>query len=150
MRLPRVYEARVKLLLTPGQPGSGIGQTDILAAQRLITTYSELIKTRPVLEAAISEAGLSFTYAEASKAVQVTPVRDTQLLEAVVRANDPGQAADFANAVARTFISQLQVSQSLRFAASKESLLRQVEQLATDVAQQSQQLDALRAELPGP
>ena len=55
-RLPRVYEATAKLLVTPGQPGNAASSyNDVLTGQSLTRTYAEVIKTRPIVEAAAQQ-----------------------------------------------------------------------------------------------
>src|SRR5438445_8180078 len=66
-RLPKVYQASAKLLVTP-RAGT-VGTTDynsVLAGQNLTATYAELVKTRPVVEAAISAGRLRITYVQAA------------------------------------------------------------------------------------
>jgi len=149
VQLPKVYEARTKLQVTPGQASSGpIDYNDVLAAERLTRTYSEVATTRPVIEAAIRAGGLSLGYEQASKLLEVTPLRDTQLIQISVRANDPELPAKLANLVAAALLQRTQASQSSRFAASRDQLGRQVDQLAADIAEHTGQVDALRAQPP--
>jgi capsular exopolysaccharide synthesis family protein len=144
-QLPKVYEGTAKLLVTPGQSASGVASYEnVLTAERLTRTYSEVLKTRPVVEAATQETGIQLPYEAALALLDVKPLRDTQLIQVGARANDPELAARFANAVAAAFIQQTQASQSSRFAASKDNLGKQVDQLAADIAERSRRVDALR------
>src|SRR5437764_14898172 len=78
-QLPRVYEARATLLLTPGQTASGAADYNlVLAAERLATTYAQLLKTRPVLEAAIPAGNLDLTSDQVSAMGVAIPVRAQQ------------------------------------------------------------------------
>src|SRR5437868_6064903 len=62
-RLPRVYEGSVKLLVTPSEAANGTASyNDVLTAERLTSTYSEVLKTRPVIEAAAKQANLNVSY----------------------------------------------------------------------------------------
>jgi polysaccharide biosynthesis transport protein len=148
-RLPRVYEGSVKLLVTPGQPGnSASNYNDVLAAERLTRTYAEVLRTKPIVDEAARAAGITLSYDKLLPLVAVTPVRDTQLIQVNARANDPDTAASFANQLAAVFIQQTQSSQSSRFSASKDSLGRQVDQLAADIAAHTGDLDRVRAQDP--
>ncbi|MBA2449571.1 MAG: protein tyrosine kinase, partial [Chloroflexi bacterium] len=56
--VPRVYEARVTLLVTPGASAGNIGADDLRGAEQLARTYAEAVRTRPVLEEAAARLGL--------------------------------------------------------------------------------------------
>jgi capsular exopolysaccharide synthesis family protein len=149
LQMPKLYEARTKLLLTPAQPGSSVTASDLTAAERLAGTYSELIKTRPVVQAGIEQAGLAVSYESALGLINVSPVRNTQLLQISAQAGNPEAAARLANSVADALIQQVQSNQANRFATGKESLRKQIEQIAADVAEDNRQLDLLRREQAG-
>lgn len=147
MQLPKQYESSVMLLVRPGQASNGASNyNDVLAAERLTSTYSQVLKTQPVVDEASSRAGVGLPYEEAVKLLSVQPVRDTQLIQISVRAKSPDLSAAFANQLANTFIEQTQLSQSSRFAASRENLGKQVDQLAVEINTRSSQVDALRAQ----
>jgi succinoglycan biosynthesis transport protein ExoP len=150
-QLPRVYEGKTKLLLTPGQASGAVTSIDdVLVAERLASTYSELARTRPVIEAAIRSGGLDLTLEDALRQVTVTPLRDTQLLQVSVRASDPERAASLANLVAAALVQQIEASQTGRLASSREGLARQVGQLAASIAETTRRVEDLRAQPPGP
>ena len=147
VQIPKVYEGSVKLLVTPGQAGNGMSNyNDVLAGERLTRTYSEVLKTEPVVAEAARRANIDQSYESLVPFVSVSPVRDTQLVQITTRASDPVTAANFANQLANVFIEQTQASQSGRFAASKDSLGRQVEQLAAEIASHTRDVDALHAQ----
>jgi capsular exopolysaccharide synthesis family protein len=145
-RLPRVYEGTAKLLVTPGQAGSAASYNDVLAGERLTRTYAEVLRTRPIVEAASQQVGLNLPYDEAIKLLDVKPLRDTQLIQISARAEDPDLAVQFANRMASVFMESTQAAQSGRFGASKETLGKQVDQLAIEIADTSRRIDALDTE----
>jgi tyrosine-protein kinase len=149
-RLPKGYEGSVKLLVTPGQAGGNetTNYNDVLAGERLTRTYSEVLKTEPVVDEAARRVGIAVPYESLVAFVTVSPVRDTQLLQVTARAGDPATAAAFANQLANVFIEQTQASQSGRFAASKDSLGKQVDQFGAEIASHTHDLDNLRAREP--
>jgi tyrosine-protein kinase len=146
--LPKVYEGTAKLLVAPSQAGSPQSYNDVLTAERLTRTYSEVLKTRPIVEAGAVEAGLGLSYERALALLDVRPVANTQLIQISARASDPELAARFANSVTNAFVQYIHARQLDRFAASKDNLTRQVGQLSTDIAERSARIDALRADLP--
>jgi capsular exopolysaccharide synthesis family protein len=144
-RLPKTYEGTAKLLVTPSQTGSGqASYNDVLTAERLTRTYSEVLKTRPIVEAGAQQAGLGLPFERAQALLDVRPVANTQLIQISARADDPELAARFANSVTNAFIQYTQASQLTRFASSKDNLSQQVDQLSSDIAQRSTRIDTLR------
>jgi polysaccharide biosynthesis transport protein len=147
-RLPKVYEASAKLLVMPGLGTSSAADSNaVLAAQNLTRTYAELAKTRPVIEAAINAGNLSLNYDQAIKLLDSTPVRDTQLIEITARGADPAQMVSLANQVAATLVQQTQAAQSSRFAASEDSLSKQLDQLTADIASDNDKIANLKSQL---
>ena len=146
-RSPRVYEATAKLLVTAGP--STVGGADynqLLAAERVTRTYAELLRTRPVVEAALQAAGLDLSYDAALRFLDAKPVRDTQLLQLSARAIDPQVAARLANTWAEVFVQQVRDSHANQFAETKSALAKQIQELSTALASRTQQVDALRAQ----
>jgi polysaccharide biosynthesis transport protein len=118
-RLPRVYEGTTKLLVTPGQADGAASYNDVLAGERLTRTYAEVLKTRPIVQAAAQQVGLGLAYDEAIRLVDVKPLRDTQLIQISARADDPDLAVQFANHLASVFIASDQVVQLSRVAVAE-------------------------------
>jgi capsular exopolysaccharide synthesis family protein len=130
-QLPRAYQAQTKLLV--GSPDLTSGAGDFGAPQtvsQLTATYSQVITTSPVLEAAAAAGGLDLSPVEAGSLVSAAPVGGTQLIQITVRAGDAEFAATFANLVAAAFMQRIEASQTGRYAAVEASLVRQVDQLA--------------------
>jgi capsular exopolysaccharide synthesis family protein len=149
-RLPRVYEGTARLLVTPGQAGNAASSyNDVLTAERLTRTYSEVLKSRPVVEAATQAVGINVPFVEALALLDIKPIPNTQLIQISARSDSPESAAAFANSLATVFIAQTQASQSTRFTTSKDTLGQQVSQLNADVDDHTRRIEALRAQAPG-
>jgi len=149
-RLPRMYEATATLLVTPGLPDNPA--TDVAVqqgAERLTSTYAAVIKSQPIIAAALQAGGLALPTEQAVKLVDARPVRDTQLLQIMLHSDDPDRAAQLANLVARIFIQQVQARQSDRFSASEAALRSQVDQLGSAIATGTRRLAQARARSPG-
>jgi capsular exopolysaccharide synthesis family protein len=145
-RLPKVYDGTAKLLVTPSQSGGVASYNDVLTGQSLTRTYAEVIKTRPIVEAAAKRVGIDLPYQTLVATLDVKPIVNTQLIQISAKANDPEVAADFANQVANTFIQSIQTSQSSRFSTVRDALARQVSQLANDVADRTRRINELQAD----
>src|SRR5438132_8846720 len=58
LQLPKVYEAKVSLLVRTAQPLSGDPTVQALTADQILRTYARWMTERPVLEKVISDQGL--------------------------------------------------------------------------------------------
>ncbi len=140
-----VYEASATLMVIQGSNPTISDYTAVLTGQQLAKTYGELLKKRPVLEGVIENLNLPLTPEQLAARENVQLVRDTQLISLRFEDEDPRQAADIANQIAKVFIEQNQASQLSRFASSKENLLKQLKQLEADMASAQAALDKSRA-----
>jgi succinoglycan biosynthesis transport protein ExoP len=102
--LTPIYRSTATLLVNQTQVPGTIAYNDILTSERLTKTYRELITKRPILEQVIEEQGLTMSPAELAEMVDVSVVRETQLLRLSVEHEDPQRAQMLANAIAYAFI----------------------------------------------
>jgi non-specific protein-tyrosine kinase len=105
-----VYRATTTLLVNQTQTPGVIAYNDILTSERLTKTYSELVTKRPVLEAVIARVGQPEDIETLRDMVNVSVIRDTQLLRLSAESEDPALAAVLANATAQAFIDQNKVT----------------------------------------
>ena len=101
-----VYRASLTLFVNQAQNPLSPDYNSALLSERLTRTYGELIKKRPILEAAIQKLNLDVSPNELAAQITVRAIRDTQLLELAVEHTDPALARDLANTIAETFIIQ--------------------------------------------
>lgn len=133
IRQTPIYQASTRLLVSQSVSNSASLQyADILAAERLSSTYAQMLMARPIIEAAIEESGIQGIEAD-EIGISVQPVRDTQLIDLKVEHPNPIVAAEIANALPRVFIEFNNTQQTERYQESKISLLQQLEQLNNDV-----------------
>ena len=86
-----------------GQESSSQTQSDILLNQKLVTTYSELIKSKRVLNQVISILELDCTNSELSQKISVSSVKDTEIIKISVSDEEPKDASRIANTLADVF-----------------------------------------------
>ena len=85
-----------------------ITQSDLTLNQKLISTYSELVKSKSVLRTVISNLSLTnLTEENLKKSVNVTAVEDTELIKITVKNSNPKDAAVIANEIAKVFTDQV-------------------------------------------
>lgn len=107
------YKAYTTLLLaTTSSEGSNasseaITTTDITLNNNLVSTYSELIKSKTVLSKVINNLGINRTEATLENNISVTARKGTQLIEINVIDKEPAQAKIIANELAKVFISEV-------------------------------------------
>ena len=90
-----------------GQSLTGVNPdyTQLLASQRLSTTYASVATHRPRLEAVIEELGLDITPEELGKRVAAQAPIDSTLVTITAKATDPDEAAAIANALSAELIA---------------------------------------------
>lgn len=80
-----------------------ITQSDIVLNQKLVSTYTQIVKSKKVLNQVIDKMGLSYTYGKLSGRVSVSNINDTEIIKISVSDENPERAANIANAVAEIF-----------------------------------------------
>ena len=84
-----------------------ITTTDITINSKLVSTYSELVKSKKVLRQVISNLGIDISEEKLRNNVTVSSVKDTEVIEITVTNEDPVVAAKVANETAKVFIDNV-------------------------------------------
>lgn len=79
----------------------------IQANKALISTYSEIVKSKGIADQVIKNLSLNMGYEEFSKKVSIEPVKDTQIISVNVVDSVPDRAMDIANETANIFKSSI-------------------------------------------
>ncbi|EGC82957.1 YveK family protein [Anaerococcus prevotii] len=79
----------------------------IQANKALISTYSEIVKSKGIADQVIKNLSLNMGYEEFSKKVSIEPVKDTQIISVNVVDSVPTRAMDIANETANIFKSSI-------------------------------------------
>lgn len=140
-----IYRATATLLIQQSQVPGAQNYQDLLAAQQQTTTYSHLLSTSPVLDAAAKELGIAGGSDAIKKQISVSPVPNTQLVTVSVRDPIPERAATIANTVVSVFIEQTKQQQSSITGSSLKEIqqnLDQAKKQIDDTAAQIAQLEA--------
>lgn len=80
---------------------------DLMLNQKLVSTYGEIAKSRIIANELITNLELSLTYEELSKKIDVTLVKDTEIIKILVKDKDGEAAAQIANEIANVFIKHV-------------------------------------------
>ena len=76
---------------------------EIQANRALVSTYSEVVKSKGVADKVIKNLNLDLSYGEFSNKVSIEPVNDTQIISIKVIDNIPERATDIANETSMIF-----------------------------------------------
>jgi capsular polysaccharide biosynthesis protein len=106
--LTPVYNSTTTIIVLRDQmtPFSEINMNTLTLNQRLVMTYSELAKSRNVMEELIKNNKLSFTPEELSSKIQVL-VGGTEVLKITASDSNPEMAALIANGVAQALTGKV-------------------------------------------
>lgn len=98
-----VYEGTTKILIQTQTASNQIIYNDLLTNQKLVKTYSEIIKSNRVSEEVIHRLNLSITPEELLKKVTTKSNEESLITSITVQDYSPQGAVDIANAYAQAF-----------------------------------------------
>ena len=108
------YTASTTLVLATSESDShrtdatnSITTTDVTLNSKLVSTYSELVKSKNVLRQVISNLGIDIGEEELRSNVSVSSVKDTELIEISVTNLNPTNATKVANEIASVFTEKV-------------------------------------------
>ena len=85
-----VYQATAKMIVnTRGGENQSVTNDQLNSAKNLVTTYAIIIRSRDVLDRVIEDLSLDISYSSLASSVSVNSVNSTQVMQLVVRNNDP-------------------------------------------------------------
>lgn len=87
---------------------TAITQTDLTLNSNLVSTYSELIKSKTILREVIDNLHLTnINETQLKNKIKVSAVSDTEIIEIAVMDKKATEAADIANEIAKVFIDKV-------------------------------------------
>ena len=99
------YEASTKVFIGKEESNmEGYNYNDITMYQKLLTTYSELIKTRDLVNRAIANSKYDLDATEVLNSVSVSTVSDTQIIKISYKSISPEMAKDMLESLTNEFI----------------------------------------------
>lgn len=110
--MPPKYTATAEVFATyAGQSGETQTTNDMSSGANYlntqIKTYPELVKTEAVLQPVIKDLGLDMTTTDLAGVVTATNPTNTFMVDISAEVDDPQQAADIANSVAKNLSDQI-------------------------------------------
>ncbi|OOM75823.1 capsular polysaccharide type 8 biosynthesis protein cap8A [Clostridium puniceum] len=102
-----VYEVNTKVFIGKEENKNvEYNNNDVQMYQKLLKTYSELIKTKDLIENATNENNLNITSSEIMNVLKINPMTDTQILEISYQNKDKVLAKNVLVAVTDEFIKE--------------------------------------------
>lgn len=104
------YSASTSLVLVSNNSqstGNTITATDITVNSKLVSTYSEIVKSKNIMRQVISNLGIKIDEDDLRKNVTVSSVKDTELIEITVTNENPSYSAKLANEIAKVFTAKI-------------------------------------------
>lgn len=106
------YKSETSLLLvkqgsTTSSGSESVTTSDLTLNQKLVSTYSELIKSKRILRPVIDELGIEISEGALRKAITVSSVKDTELIKIKVVNPNPENAKLIANTIVTVFSEEV-------------------------------------------
>lgn len=101
----KTFESKATLIVGQSLTAANPDYTQLLASQRLSSTYAAIATTRPILEAVISDLGLADDPDKLRERIVARAPTDSTLLTISAQDPSPAGAAAIANAVAKQLIA---------------------------------------------
>lgn len=101
-----LYESNTSLVLTKTND-TVITQNDLVMNQKLVYTYSELIKSKLVLNQVINNLHLDMKLGELTSEISVTSIENTEMIRIIVKDDNKVRSYKIANEIARVFCNEV-------------------------------------------
>ena len=105
-RVPE-FTSYTTILLNQANENQTISATDINLNNSLISTYSEIIKSKKVMNQVIETLALDYSTSELSGKISVSEIPETTIIKISVTDEDSELAADIANTIANVFTKEI-------------------------------------------
>lgn len=104
-----MYKSNTTIVLTAEKDSNNgaITQNDLTINKSLVSTYSEIIKSKKVLKQVIENLDLKLSVAELSSMVSVESISNTEIISITVSNEDSKKAYKIANEIARIFTKEI-------------------------------------------
>ena len=101
------YTSYTKIILNQASSSETISSSDINLNQSLVPDYTEIIKSKLVLNQVIDLLDLDLEYEDLVDMISVTGIKDTSVIKISVTHVDPNLACDIASTIANVFMKEV-------------------------------------------
>lgn len=105
-----LYHGQTTIILVQNNDNdteNALTQGDLNVNEKLVSTYSEIMKSRRVLSQVISSLRLDITSEKLARKISVASVNDTSIIKIIVSDEDSIKAANIANSLANIFMEEI-------------------------------------------
>lgn len=104
-----MYKSNTTIVLTAekNNTNTAITQNDLTINKSLVSTYSQIIKSKKVLKQVIENLKLDMTVGELSSMVSVEAISNTEIISITVSNKNSKKAPKIANEIARIFMKEI-------------------------------------------
>lgn len=95
------------ILISEAKDNSQLTYNDVSVNQNLVSTYSEIIKSKRVLNQVINNLNLNYTYGALSNNIEVSSVTGTQIIKITVTDENSKTAMKVANEIGKVFAKEI-------------------------------------------
>ena len=106
-QVPKYKSTTTILLRSDNSQGAALTYNDVSVNKNLVSTYSEIVKSKRVLNQVIDNLDLDYTYSNLSSMINVSAVSDTEIIKITVTDVDRKNAKKIANEAATVFVDEI-------------------------------------------
>jgi len=107
IKVPEFKSSTTIVLASNSGETSSITTSDVTINKNLVSTYSQIAKSRRVLDPVINSLGLNLSYEELAKKITVSEVGDTEIIQISVVDTDANIAMQITNEMAKSFTEEV-------------------------------------------
>ena len=104
---PSIYKVETTLMISAPNTSVGLDSSDISLSQRLVITYSEIAKSRSILNGVIRKYDLTETPEDLEKIIKISTINNSELIRLSYTNKDPRLSAAVTNEIAREFTNKI-------------------------------------------
>ena len=106
-RVPMYRSTTTLVLVSENKDSASYNTSEQQLNKNLVGTYSEIIKSRTILNAVIRNLDLDYSYSTLQNRITVSSVNNTEIIRIAVADSDPKVATKIANEIAKVFVSEI-------------------------------------------
>ena len=134
------YQTSTRLFISVPSLATNVDSTGLFFTYNMTTTYAQMLTDYPVLQGVLDKLKLDVTPEMLRGMIKVTEIKDLQLISISVSGTNPGLIVEIANTLSAVFAERISSLQSQRYAASREALKVQVDEMSKQVEATTQEL----------
>ena len=104
---PILFQSETSLYVEPPVSSNQINYDGILSNQKMVKTYTQIIKSRKILTKVMEQSEKKYTMDELQNMLEVASVSDTEIITIKVTSEYKEEARDLANTIASVFIEEI-------------------------------------------